>query len=116
MPIELTEPQQRALDEVRGEPPLVVDPRTSEAYILVPAADYEAVREALEDESRRRAIRAVGGAIPSAGSASPRDPALGIRHRRSTYCSGPSPSGFDCFRPSPSSTMIVAAVAMDRLR
>ena len=31
MAIELTEPQQRALDEIRGEPPPIVDPRTSEA-------------------------------------------------------------------------------------
>ena len=60
MAIELTEPQQRALDQIRGEPPPIVDPRTSEAYILVPAADYEAVRESIEEDRRQRIIRGVG--------------------------------------------------------
>ena len=58
MPIELTEQQQQALDTL-GETPRVIDPRTSTAYVLVPAADYEAVRELPEDERRQRAIRAV---------------------------------------------------------
>jgi PHD/YefM family antitoxin component YafN of YafNO toxin-antitoxin module len=40
-------------------PARVTDPRTSDAYVLIPAAEYEAVREALEDEQRQRAIRAV---------------------------------------------------------
>ncbi len=59
MVIELTEPQQQALDDLGEAPPRVIDPRTSAAYILIPAADYEVVREALEDERRQRAIRAV---------------------------------------------------------
>ena len=59
MSIELTEQQQRALDEVGTSPARVVDPRTSMAYILVPASDYEAVREALREDRRERAIRAV---------------------------------------------------------
>ena len=58
MSIELTEQQQRALDAL-GEEPRVIDPRTSAADILVPADDYEAVREVLEDERHQRAIRAV---------------------------------------------------------
>ena len=57
MPIE---PQRPAAVDGRGETARVVDPRTSEAYILVPADDYEAVREALEDDRRRRAVCAVG--------------------------------------------------------
>lgn len=58
MPIELTKQQQQALDSLR-ETPRVVDPRTGAADVLVPAADYETVREVLEDEERQRAIRVV---------------------------------------------------------
>ncbi len=57
MSIELTEPQQQALDATIEAPARLIDPRTSAAYVLVPAADYEAVREILEDERRQRAIR-----------------------------------------------------------
>jgi hypothetical protein len=60
MPIELTEQQQQSLDTTGEAPARVVDPRTSTAYVLVPEGEYEAVREALEDERRQRAIRAVG--------------------------------------------------------
>jgi hypothetical protein len=60
MPIELTEQQQQALETLGEAPPRVVNPRTSTAYVLVPEDDYKAVREALEDERRQRAIRAVG--------------------------------------------------------
>ena len=60
MPVELTEPQQRALDEVRAEPPRIVDPRTRQAWILVPAADYEAVRESIEEDRRQGIIRGIG--------------------------------------------------------
>jgi PHD/YefM family antitoxin component YafN of YafNO toxin-antitoxin module len=56
--IPLTEQQQQALDVVAA-PPRLVDPRTNAAYVLVPEADYEAVREALEDDRRERAIRRV---------------------------------------------------------
>jgi len=59
MPIELTEQQQRALDAAEGVPAKVVDPRTSAAYVLIPARDYEVVREVLEDERQQRAIRKV---------------------------------------------------------
>lgn len=58
MVIELTEQQQQALDTL-GAMPRVIDPRTSTAYVLVPAAEYEAARELLEDERCQRAIRAV---------------------------------------------------------
>jgi len=57
--IELTEQQQQTLDAFGKTPPRVIDPRTSDAYVLIPAAEYEAVREALEDERQQRAIRAV---------------------------------------------------------
>lgn len=59
MTIELTEQQQRALDMPDGNAPRLVDPRTSAAYVLVPAGDYEKVRELLEEERRQRAIHAV---------------------------------------------------------
>jgi hypothetical protein len=59
MPIELTEQQQRSLDAAGESPPKVVDPRTRTAYVLIPLSEYEAVREILEDERERRAIRKV---------------------------------------------------------
>jgi uncharacterized protein (TIGR03067 family) len=60
MDVPLTEQQQQLLDAEKTGPPRLVDPRTSTTYVLVPEADYEAVREILEDERRQRAIRAVG--------------------------------------------------------
>ena len=59
MSIELTEQQQQTLDAFGKTLPRVIDPRTSDAYVLVPAAEYETVREALEDDRRQRAIRTV---------------------------------------------------------
>jgi len=58
--IELTEQQQLSLDTIGEAPPRVVDPRTKVTYVLVPEVDYEAVQEAIEDDRRQRAIRAVG--------------------------------------------------------
>ncbi len=60
MTIELTEQQQQALDALGEELPRVIDPRTKSSYVLVPEVDYESVHEALEDDRRERAIRAVG--------------------------------------------------------
>jgi hypothetical protein len=60
MAIRLTEQQQRALDSSEAEPPQVVDPRTNAAYVLIPLTEYEAVREAVEDEKRQAQIRTVG--------------------------------------------------------
>jgi hypothetical protein len=59
MPIELTEQQQRTLDAAGGLPPTVIDPRTDAAYVLIPAGDYEAVREVLDDQRQQRAIHRV---------------------------------------------------------
>jgi hypothetical protein len=72
MSIELTEPQQQALDAERGVP-RVVDPRTNAQYLLIPAEDYEAIREALDDDRRQRAIRRVGlrNAAGRIGAANP---------------------------------------------
>jgi PHD/YefM family antitoxin component YafN of YafNO toxin-antitoxin module len=59
MTLRLTEQQQQALDSAETVPPQIVDPRTDAAYVLIPAAEYETVREILEDERRQRALRAV---------------------------------------------------------
>jgi len=55
MNIELTELQQRLLDSEPGAAQ-VVDPRDDAHYVLVPARDFEAVRELLDDDRRQRAI------------------------------------------------------------
>jgi PHD/YefM family antitoxin component YafN of YafNO toxin-antitoxin module len=59
MPIPLTKEQQQAIDSVGSTPPEVVDPRTSAAYVLIPADEYEAVREVLIEERRQKTIRTV---------------------------------------------------------
>ncbi len=59
MTIQLTEQQQEVLDSSGAAPPQVVDPRTNSAYVLVPADEYETIREIIEDERRQAAIRAV---------------------------------------------------------
>ena len=59
MTIQLTEQQQQVLDSSGTTPPQVVDPRTNDAYVLVPATEYEAVREVIEDEKKQAAIRSV---------------------------------------------------------
>jgi hypothetical protein len=43
----------------------VLDPRTNQAYVLIPLTEYEAVREIVEEERRQKAIRAV--ALRNAG-------------------------------------------------
>lgn len=59
MAIPLTKEQQNAIDSAGATPPEVVDPRTSAAYVLIPADEYEAVREVLLEERRQKAIRTV---------------------------------------------------------
>ena len=60
MTIELTDQQQETLDALGEVHPRVIAPRTRVSYVLVPEVDYEAVHEALEDDRRQRAIRAMG--------------------------------------------------------
>jgi len=57
--IPLTKEQQQAIDPAGSTPPEVVDPRTSAAYVLIPADEYEVVREVLIEERRQKAIRTV---------------------------------------------------------
>lgn len=60
MTIQLTEQQQRALDSAGPTTvPQVVDPRTKAEYVLIPAAEYESVRDLIEDERQQKAIRRV---------------------------------------------------------
>jgi hypothetical protein len=59
MPIELTEQQQQSLDAAEELPATVIDPRTRTAYVLIPALEYDTVREILEDERQQRAIRMI---------------------------------------------------------
>lgn len=47
------------LDSQEDNPPRVVDPRTNTSYILLREADYESIRELLQDERRQQAIHAV---------------------------------------------------------
>lgn len=56
MSIELTPQQQKELDDEKGRPGRIVDPRSQAAYVLVPENEYKAMRELLEDEQRERAI------------------------------------------------------------
>jgi PHD/YefM family antitoxin component YafN of YafNO toxin-antitoxin module len=57
--IQLT-PQQLATLDASGEGvPRVIDPRSNAAYVLVSEAEYETVRDVLEEEQRQRSIRAV---------------------------------------------------------
>ena len=49
-----------ALDSREGGVPRVIDPRNNVSYVLVSEAEYETVRELLEDERRLQKIRAVG--------------------------------------------------------
>ena len=56
MVIALTKEQQQAVDEAGAAPAQVVDPRTRAAYVLLPAQDYEVVRELLGEERRREAL------------------------------------------------------------
>lgn len=57
--IPLTEQQQRALDAAGANPPQVVDPRNNAAYVLVPATEYQEVREIVADEKRQQTIRGI---------------------------------------------------------
>jgi hypothetical protein len=59
MSIQLTPQQQQDLDSEKDTPPRVVDPRTNTSYVLVRTADYETMRQILEDEQHQQAIHAI---------------------------------------------------------
>ena len=66
MTLELTAAQQQALDARGAEPLRLVDPRTQECYVLVPAGAYDRVKALLyddsppSDEEKRRQLAASG--------------------------------------------------------
>jgi hypothetical protein len=64
MTIELTPQQLQVLYGGEHRVPRVVDPRNNASYVLVSEAEYETVREVLEDERRQQGIRKV--ALPNA--------------------------------------------------
>ena len=57
MSIELTPHQQQALEERQEFPPLVVNPRTKETFVLIHAEMYERVRSLLEEEDEIASVR-----------------------------------------------------------
>jgi hypothetical protein len=57
MSLELTAQQQQALEECQVYPPRVHNPRTNEAYVLIPAELFERVRAILEEEDEIAAVR-----------------------------------------------------------
>jgi len=59
MSIELTPHQLQVLDSEAGGVPRVVDPRSNIAYVLVSEAEYETVRQVLDDERDQGIIRAI---------------------------------------------------------
>ncbi len=50
MIIQLTEEQQRALEQAGEQPPCVLNPRTDEKYVLVRAEVYEELKALLAEE------------------------------------------------------------------
>lgn len=60
MTIQLTEQQAHALASGGNALPRVIDPRTNATYVLLPAEEYESVRELIENDRQQRAIRAIG--------------------------------------------------------
>jgi hypothetical protein len=58
MSVPLTPEQQQALDAAGRGRPRLVDPRTNAAYILLPEAEYETIKELIEEERQQQAIHA----------------------------------------------------------
>jgi hypothetical protein len=59
MSIVLSQEQQHAIDESPEHLLLLTDPRTSAAYVLMPADQYESICDVLDDERLQRSIRRV---------------------------------------------------------
>jgi hypothetical protein len=72
MSVPLSAEQQQALDQSAGRLLYVTDPRTSAAYLLIPADQYENIREVLEDRRVQQAVRST--AVRNAVSRSDEDP------------------------------------------
>jgi hypothetical protein len=59
MSITLTQEQQQAIDASPEHLLCLTDPRTSAAYVLMPADQFESVRDVLEDERLQKSVRRV---------------------------------------------------------
>ena len=69
MSIALSQEQQQAIDESPKHLLHLTDPRTSVVYILMPADQYENVRDVLEDERLQHSVRSAAqrNAVARAG-------------------------------------------------
>jgi hypothetical protein len=69
MSVVLSQEQQRAIDESPEHLLRLTDPRTSVAYVLMPADRYEGIREVLEDERLQQSVRRIAAhnAVARAG-------------------------------------------------
>jgi PHD/YefM family antitoxin component YafN of YafNO toxin-antitoxin module len=64
MSIELTKEQQRQLDASDARPPEVVDPRGQRKYVLVPAEEYDALRDERDQAAlRQTSLRNLAGRL-----------------------------------------------------
>jgi len=59
MSIVLSQEQQQAIDQSPEHLLRLTDPRTSATYVLMPADQYENVRDVLEDERLQQTVRRV---------------------------------------------------------
>jgi hypothetical protein len=59
MSLELSEPQQSALDAQPDEPVRIVDPRTQQTYVLLRADLYERLKEKVEGEQEETVRSAI---------------------------------------------------------
>lgn len=59
MIIQLTPQQQNEVDQQPNQFVQVIDPRTNATFFLVPAEEYEKVREIIEGEQRRSVIHGI---------------------------------------------------------
>ena len=71
MSIALSQEQQQAIDQSPEHLLRLTDPRTSAAYVLMPADQYESVCDMLEDERLQRTVGGVAmrNAVARAGEA-----------------------------------------------
>src|SRR5947208_1143305 len=65
--IELTEQQQRALENADATPPRVVNPRTRETYVLLPVDEKELLADALPLHGDRPPLRTDEGGVVRVG-------------------------------------------------
>ena|SRR3989442_1611828 len=54
MSIQLTEDQSKAIEEARGTPPSVIDPRTQKAYVLVSRDAFERLTALVREAGREK--------------------------------------------------------------